>query len=70
MEALLISSKTSTVEADAAQAVVRAMHDSMMMIPVYNIYDIMVTKPTVHGAEWCEWGGSTVFLPEKTWMDQ
>jgi peptide/nickel transport system substrate-binding protein len=70
MEALLVSSKTSTVETDAAQAVVRAMHDSMMMIPVYNIYDIMVTKAAVHGAEWCEWGGSTVFLPEKTWMDQ
>jgi peptide/nickel transport system substrate-binding protein len=70
MEALLVSSQTEIVEAGAAQAVVKAMHDSMMMIPVYNIYDIWVTKPAVNGAEWCEWGGSTVFLPEKTWLEQ
>jgi peptide/nickel transport system substrate-binding protein len=68
MEALKASSATPEVEIAAAQEVVRAMHDSMMMIPVYNIYDITISKEYVKDTGFCQWGSSTVWLARQAYL--
>jgi peptide/nickel transport system substrate-binding protein len=70
MEALKVSSATPEVDDAAAQAVVRAMHESMMMIPVYDIYDITISKDYVKDTGFCQWGSSTVWLARQAYLAQ
>ena len=70
LEAIVASSSTPEVDAAASQNVIRVMTDEMTMIPIYNIYDIYITKPTVHDGEFGKWGGSTCWLSQNVWLEQ
>jgi peptide/nickel transport system substrate-binding protein len=68
IDAIVESSKTPEVDPVAVQKVYKLMQDDAMMIPIYNVQDMYVTKDTVRDGGFAQWGGSTVWQAHSLWL--
>ena len=53
-----------------AQDMVRAMHDEMMIIPIYNVYDSFVLKDNVMDSGYGHWASTSIWRPGEAWLAQ
>ena len=41
-----------------------------MVIPIYYVYELYALAPELHDTGYGDWGSSTVFIPENTWLSK
>jgi peptide/nickel transport system substrate-binding protein len=71
----LIDLIDASVRADAptaekGQPMERLIFQDTMVIPVYYVYEMYITRPNVHDTGYADWSGSTIFRPENAWMSK
>jgi ABC-type oligopeptide transport system substrate-binding subunit len=64
------SSRSPEPSAEKGQPLERLIAQDTMVIPLYYVYELYITRPTVHDTGYAEWSGSTIFIPENAWLSK
>jgi len=70
IEAIEASMKTPAPAAKEGQALTKLIAQDTMVIPVYYVYEMYITRTTVHDTGYADWSGSTIFRPENAWLSK
>ncbi len=64
------SVKTPEIEEEYVEEINRIIMEEMIVIPLYHIGDTYILRDYVHDTGFTEWGSSTMFIPEDSWISK
>lgn len=70
IELIEASNRSPEPSAEKGQPLTRLIAQDTMVIPLYYVYELYITRPNVHDTGYTEWSGSTVFIPENAWLSK
>ena len=68
IELIDASMRTPAPSAEKGQALTKMIFEDTMVIPVYYVYEMYITRTNVHDTGYAEWSGSTIYRPENAWL--
>jgi peptide/nickel transport system substrate-binding protein len=70
IEMIEASNRSPEPSSEKGQPMERLIAQDTMVIPLYYVYELYITRSTVHDTGYTEWSGATIFKPEDAWLSK
>ncbi|SHI17506.1 extracellular solute-binding protein, family 5 Middle [Sporobacter termitidis DSM 10068] len=68
MEAAIQEAMTTPDNKTQLETLSKMIYDNMLIVPVYNLVDCWIAKANIQGADFTNWGSSTMYLAADAYM--